>query len=67
MLCSETSFGRYIQRMVLETYVYKPMFISFPLSVSRFICRMAIYLVVEQMSCSFGRMIAFSVLKNILL
>ena len=45
----------------------KPMFISFPLSVSRFICRMAIYLVVEQMSCSFGRMIAFSVLKNILL
>ena len=23
MLCSETSFGRYIQRMVLETYVYQ--------------------------------------------
>ena len=61
MLCSETSFGRYIQ------WFLKPMFISFPLSVSRFICRMAIYLVVEQMSCSFGRMIAFSVLKNILL
>ena len=64
MLCSETSFGRYIQRMV---WFLKPMFISFPLSVSRFICRMAIYLVVEQMSCSFGRVIAFSVLKNILL